>query len=740
MHLKRLEILGFKSFAQKTVLDFPAGISVVVGPNGSGKSNIIDAIRWLLGEREAKNIRGAKAEDLIFSGTPLRSRTSMAQVTIIFDNTSRFFPVDYSEISIRRQVTRDGISQYFLNDVEIRLKDIIDFFAKVRLGTKGLAIVNQGESDIFVRANPKERRTMIEEILGLRQYQLKKHEAERKLESTKFNLEKTDAMINELMPHLRLLRRQAAKYGRQAEVEKELRDLENNYFSVKLKIIQEDFKALEPKIIDIGAKIKDKLKDLKSAQADLKKVEDSAPKGDRGFEDFKKNQTALLGRRATLQKELGRLEGQLEFLLAQPKTDIPAAQAIKLLSELKLEISTITAGGDIEKMRGSLRGLLEKIDRLLDSGGKEKESRSKELEKSKERLLAELFGLDKTLEVLNESELKLNTELKNFNETFKKVFEQVEAKKDEISRLENQKNQLLFDKERIEIRKQELANLAAQASRKLSEFEGVAGGELGNLAGADLSAVALAEAEKKMFKLRAELAGIGELDPALIKEAQEIEARYNFLSTQVEDLNKAVKDLGVLIEDLDNKLHTEFTKSLHAINEQLNHYFRLMFGGGHAKLRLEKIEIKKEEISSEEVNLENAGTEEGGSDEDAEHKVDHGGIEIDVSIPKKKISGLDMLSGGERSLVSIAALFALISVSPPPFLVLDEVDAALDERNTRRFAEMISEFSQKTQFLLVSHNRATMEAADILYGVTMGEDGTSKVLSLKLESAEAVRQ
>ena len=734
MHLKRLELLGFKSFAQKTVLDFPAGIAVVVGPNGSGKSNIIDAIRWLLGEREAKNIRGAKAEDLIFSGTPLRLRTSMAQVTIIFDNTSRFFPVDYSEISIRRQVARDGVSQYFLNDAEIRLKDIIDFFAKVRLGTKGLAIVNQGESDIFVRANPKERRTMIEEILGLRQYQLKKHEAERKLESTKFNLEKTEAMINELMPHLRLLRRQAAKYGRQAEVEKELRDLENNYFSAKLKIIQEDFKALEPKIIDIESKIKDKFKDLKITQADLKKVEDSAPKGDRGFEDFKKNQTALLGKRATIQKELGRLEGQLEFLLAQPKTDIPAAQAIKLLSELKLEISTITAGGDIEKMRGSLRGLLEKIDRLLDSGGKEKESRSKELEKSKERLLAELSGLDKTLEGLNESELKLNTELKNFNETFKKVFEQVEAKKDEISRLENQKSQLLFDRERIEIRKHQLTNLGAQVSRKLSEFQSA------DLSVKDLSSVeALAEAEKRMFKLRAEIAGIGELDPALIKEAQEIEARYNFLSTQVEDLYKAVKDLGVLIEDLDHKLHTEFTKSLHAINEQLNHYFRLMFGGGHAKLRLEKIEVKKEEISSEEVNLENAGAEEEGKDDDAEHKVDHGGIEIDVSIPKKKISGLDMLSGGERSLVSIAALFALISVSPPPFLVLDEVDAALDERNTRRFAEMISEFSQKTQFLLVSHNRATMEAADILYGVTMGEDGTSKVLSLKLESAEVVK-
>src|SRR3989338_6614450 len=138
MYLKHLELLGFKSFAPKTILDFPVGITGIVGPNGSGKSNIIDAVRWILGEREAKNIRGGKAEDLIFAGTPKRPRVGMARATITFDNSAKRLPSEYAEVAISLRVTRDGISQYFLNESEVRLKDIIAFFAESHLGTRGL--------------------------------------------------------------------------------------------------------------------------------------------------------------------------------------------------------------------------------------------------------------------------------------------------------------------------------------------------------------------------------------------------------------------------------------------------------------------------------------------------------------------------------------------------------------------------------------------------------------------------
>ncbi len=151
MHLKSLELNGFKSFAQKTVLEFPKGITAIVGPNGSGKSNVIDAIRWLLGEREAKNLRGGKTEDLIFAGTNQKPRMGMASVGVYFDNNSGFFPVEFDEVAIVRQIDRDSNSKYTLNKSEVRVKDIIDFFARVRLGTRGLTIINQGSSDLFVR-------------------------------------------------------------------------------------------------------------------------------------------------------------------------------------------------------------------------------------------------------------------------------------------------------------------------------------------------------------------------------------------------------------------------------------------------------------------------------------------------------------------------------------------------------------------------------------------------------------
>ena len=162
-----------------------------------------------------------------------------------------------------------------------------------------------------------------------------------------------------------------------------------------------------------------------------------------------------------------------------------------------------------------------------------------------------------------------------------------------------------------------------------------------------------------------------------------------------------------------------------------------MFEGGHAKLKIKKYELISQladKNNDENENIEGEKNKESEGNEEKEEQEEKFGVEIELSLPKKKITSLEMLSGGEKSLISIAALFALISVSPPPFLVLDEIDAALDEKNSRRFSNLIKEFAHKTQFIIVTHNRALMEVADVLYGVTMNEDGTSKLLSLKLDN------
>jgi chromosome segregation protein len=198
------------------------------------------------------------------------------------------------------------------------------------------------------------------------------------------------------------------------------------------------------------------------------------------------------------------------------------------------------------------------------------------------------------------------------------------------------------------------------------------------------------------------------------------------LVKESKDLFLAVENLATLIKELGDKISGEFRSSFGRVNEEFHKFFRIMFGGGQAKMKI----ISKEKVIAS-IGLEDEKEIPEVSQEDnGEEEI---GIDIDLSIPQKKINSLEMLSGGERSLVSLAVLFALISVSPPPFLVLDEADSALDEKNSRRFSELVKTFAKNSQFVIVTHNRVTMEVADALYGVTMDDTGSSKILSLRLE-------
>ncbi|MDO8430254.1 MAG: AAA family ATPase [bacterium] len=725
MYLKRLEVIGFKSFAEKTVFDFPGGIAGIVGPNGSGKSNIIDAIRWILGEREAKNLRGGKAEDLIFAGTPKRPRMGMAQVTINFDNSSGFFPVDFKEVSILRRIERDGNSKYFLNKAEVRLKDIIDFFAKVRLGTHGLSIINQGSSDLFVRATPQERRAMIEEILGLRQYQLKKHEAERKLKNTGINIEKVRAMIEEIAPHLRFLKRQTSKWEKLGELEKELREQENLYFSNKLKDLNAGLEKLNPEIKKLDQEISHKEKELSQLKIDLEKVEAGQPKQKNQISELRKKREELLRERSEIERESGKLEAKLEMLnsmVASENIDLRAGELLTLLGEIKDILSGLLQEKTLDKVHSEIASMVQKINLVTDKTAKKK-GEIEDIKGLKDALSKKLQPIRLELDSLLKIEEESSHGLEHFNVEFREAFERLEKKREEIIKLNNDKNKVLFEAERLNLRKQDLESQLSQIGRKVEEFKNLA------LASAGMPAEELVSLERKMLKLRSELAGIGEVDHALIKEAQETETRHSFLAVQIQDLEKAATDLDQLIKELEEKISNGFDESLKKINVEFDKFFNLMFGGGSAKLFLEKPEVPKVIEEGDEAQELKEHQKEMEEDELSKQL----GIEIDLNLPRKRIRGLDMLSGGEKSLVSIAALFALISVSPPPFLVLDEVDAALDEKNTKRFADIVRDFAKKTQFIIVTHNRATMEAADVLYGVTMEEDGVSKVLSLKLD-------
>jgi len=724
MFLKSLELNGFKSFAQKIVLEFPPGITAIVGPNGAGKSNVIDAIRWLLGEREAKNLRGAKAEDLIFNGTPKKPRLSMAQARLYFDNSSGFFPVDFKEVVINRRVGRDSISQYFINKAEVRLKDVINFFSRSRLGTKGLTIINQGDSDLFVRASAEERRIMIEEVLGLREYQIKKIEAERKLKNTFFNLEKARAMIEEVAPRLRTLKRQTNKWAKRVKLQEELEQLEKNYFSYKLNGIRSSQAEIEPALNSFDKQIDEKQKELNILESKLKKIE-SQPQEYQEIKKIKHKQQELLLERSQIQKELGRLEAKLEFFAADrgdTNNNFKNEDLFGFINEAKQILEEGLRQSNFEKLKSIIKELIDKIDNLLSPAKTEdfKPNALSELEKSRDDLLAKFDTAEKELKKLEKEETDITVNLEEFNKNFQKTFELTESKRRELRDLEEKKNRILFEKEKLNLKFQDLENQLRQIGKTVKDFNFEESQALPEPNIPDIEP----DIEKRMFKLRTELSAMGEIDESLVKETQEVETHYNFLTSQSKDLDKAIIDLKNLIKKLNEKIHFEFNSSLHSINEEFNKFFRLMFNGGQAKLRIKNYELR----------IKNDNDNNSDNDNEFEERQLKSGVEINLSLPKKRISSLEMLSGGEKSLVSIAALFALISISPPPFLVLDEIDAALDENNSKRFANLIKEFSRKTQFIVVTHNRAVMEAADVLYGITMGEEGTSKVLSLKLEA------
>ncbi len=711
--LRRLELHGFKSFAGKTVLEFPSRIVGIVGPNGAGKSNVIDALRWVLGEREAKQLRGMTLENLIFAGTPKKPSMGFAKVGLTFDNRENLFPVDTKEVSLSRRVDRSGVSEFSLNGEEVRLRDLLQLLARAKLGTRGLTMIGQGQSSLFVESDPNLRRAMIEEVLGLKEFRLKKHDAERRLQGSESNMEKVRAQIQELSPHLSFLRRQRKKWEKRSEIADTLRDMENHYYGGKLHELlhtKELLAAPMEKLKGKETQVRREIRELEEKLGKLKERSGEAGDAKRIREEI----SSAFARRAETERALARTEVELEFKAKTSERDVSLAASVEALRFSERELWKALASGDASLLRRIVEAVLEKIAGVLAGRGGE-EKKHEELLREKSRLEKELGGLNEKIKACEARAEEIATLQDKANEEWRSRIEALEVRKNEARKIEHDIQTQLFECEKVNLKIDEI------------EREWIAFGrnrdELRSLPESPSPSESEPDVERKMFRLRGQLAEIGEIDEALVKEAEESEARFAFLTREEKDVAYAVRDLEKLIRDLDEKIHLDFDKAFHKINAEFQTYFSLMFGGGRARLKLEKPVLPK-------TTEENSEAQEA---EVEEEKRETRGVEIEVSIPRKKIANLEMLSGGEKSLVSLAALFALVSVSPPPFLVLDEIDAALDDANARKFAELLQEFSKKTQFIIVTHNRVTMEVADALYGVTMADDGVSKLLSIKFE-------
>ena len=248
MYLKRLEMQGFKSFADKTTLEFMPGITSVIGPNGSGKSNIVDSIKWILGEQSMKSLRGGKSSDIIFAGTQNRKSLGYAEASLIFDNTDGGLPIEYTEVTVTRKIYRSGETGYFINKVPCRLKDILELFMDTGIGKDGYSIIGQGKIDEILSNKSEDRRNVFEEAAGIVKYKTRKEESEKKLEHTKLNLLRINDILTEIETNLDPLKEQSDKAKKFLDLKQELKTIEVGLFVYNIEKYKKDLEKVSEDI------------------------------------------------------------------------------------------------------------------------------------------------------------------------------------------------------------------------------------------------------------------------------------------------------------------------------------------------------------------------------------------------------------------------------------------------------------------------------------------------------------
>jgi chromosome segregation ATPase len=757
MLLKSLEINGFKSFAKKSLLEFSTPITSIVGPNGSGKSNVAEAFRFVLGEQSIKSLRGKKGEDLIFNGSAEGGRTNRAHVKLNFDNSSKFLPIDFDEVTLERVVHRDSVNEYLINGSQVRLKDIAELLASAHIGTSGHHIISQGEADRILNSNMRERKEMIEDALGLKIYQYKKTESERKLEKTKENIEKVESLRRELAPHIRFLRKQVERVEKARLLREELIVLYKEYLKRETTYITFEKNRIHKEMHLPKQELSELEKNLAHAKAVL---EGSKEESTKTFELMSLEETLrkIDTNKNELLRDAGRIEGEVHSIERQIKREKEALMredtktvylrdvetVAKNIENLAFEASQVSSIEEIKslvkKIKEELRDFVEHNKGVVSTDSINTYENDLNSLQTKREELEEKISLISKEEVsirgkISDVKNEIDKDKEGSMEAEKNIFK-IMARQNElfavVNSLRGEENRLGLEEEEF---KRELEEAYVLAGRESSNYDLY---EIKNPDGKVQSEEDIISENRivqhdrrrniEKIKIRLEEMGGGGSEE-IMKESREAEERDAFLAKEVSDMEQSSISLSSLIKELEEKLNLEFKLGIDKINIAFTEFFKKMFGGGHASLKVvREIKRRRGDLSELEEDLE------GGTKEEEYEE----GIEIDVSLPFKKTKGLMMLSGGERALTSIALLFAISQVNPPPFIILDETDAALDEANSKKYGDMIESLAKYSQLILITHNRETMSRAGVLYGVTMSSGGASKLLSIKFDEAVAV--
>ncbi len=941
MRIKQLKLSGFKSFANKTVINFDENFIGVVGPNGSGKSNVIDAIRWVFGEKSNKSLRGNSSSDVIFGGTEKRKKQNIAEVTIVLDNTDRHLEIEFDEVAFTRRLYRSGKSEYLINGVEARYKDIQELILDKGIGKNAFSIISQGKIEEIITTSPENRRVIVEEVAGILKYKKRKESALNKLGKTDDNLEQVQLILNEIEERRGPLERQAIVAEKFLQYKEELESKEVDLLATRIKLNEEEYSGLKlvtensklelikyeteetnleleeeslkeklnrqsVELNSLNVQINDRLQKLSSRRTDLKVLKErQALLNERdgrelelennimrfqeelhtskqdfvqidsymnlarakeqefqaGLATFRTDLNKVNIRHNDIKNELNKvttpfatrklLQANLKGILGTVSDNFEvdlkyteaistivgsrmydvitdnrnsATSAINYLKKNKFGRQTLLPRDSMRSMRiddatlsklqhadgfvgvgidlirfeqanykifSNLLGNvivcsdLEKAKQISSnvtnrfrivtlegdliqtsgamSGGRSNRQSKLVLESNLTKVKNERVKLESKLEALThkheefrqeyvsketeyrvakshierlEADIQMNKlELKELgvddsvdtgtNElelTISNLEQEVDnlGAKRSLLEIERNKNNEAAEEIHLAIRslRDEIREINSSYSSNNVKLERLAISlrtdtqvlrEDYNMSTAMAienakSSIDINQYADDVKSLKSKIRNLGPVNTLAIAEYRELTERFEFIDTQRADLIVAKGKLEDIIHKLDDFFVTAFEQTYSKLRVEFQHVYKELFGGGHADLIL----TNEDDLLSS-------------------------GVEIVAQPPGKKLQTISLLSGGEKALTAIALLFAILRIRSLPFAILDEVEAALDEANVKRYAQYIKVFSERTQFIVITHRQGTMENVDALYGVTMQEKGVSTTVKVSLK-------
>lgn len=684
MHISKLELFGFKSFAKKETVLFDSGITGIVGPNGCGKTNIVDAIRWVLGEQKTSRLRSSKMEDVIFNGASNVKPLGLCEVFLTIENNKGLLPVEYEEVEIGRRLYRSGESEYFINRNNCRLKDISNLFVDTGLTSDAYSVIELNMIEQILSDKDDSRRQMFEEAAGVNKYKAKRKSALKKFDLNSRDLERIDDIVVEIQFQVKALELQLKRFKRHEKLTDELKNLEINLSSARIVELKEI-------IVPLEEMLKEKNKLLKK-NTSKKKVESIQ------FDNAREN---YLNEKDSLSKMKSKVDKLTEELLAEIQLkNKESSKGVGLLEdELQLKINQLNqfdkdyikivsecdeCGKNViqtdkkyEKLKASIQDYKDKIDIY---------KKEKEVDFSK---------MDESIKSIQKKININNLELEKKENAVNKAFIKMESIRAKLDSDKFSKDDLFYEIKDAEMKIAESKIKKAQIEQNLIEKFGKEV-KLSTPKNYNISDMIY-----KVDNIKRSIESIGPINWAVKDEYEEKNSRLNVLLEQKADLVEAESNLKEAIKKIDKVAQEQFFETFSKVKENFEKMFTVFFNGGNGSIELSNTD---DPLNSE--------------------------VNIFAQPPGKRNKSLKMLSAGEKSLTAIALLFSIYQYKPSPFCILDEIDAPLDDINIRKFTEVIRDYSKSTQFIMVTHNKLTMESADCIYGVTAEKRGISKLMSI----------